>query len=68
MPKVPTIPKTIPILSPVLSPPLLPLVRVGADEEVVGDGSGEDEGIIPGGCSAADVEVRAQRKLELEST
>jgi hypothetical protein len=52
-------------------------VRVGdrgADEEVVGDGSAEDEGIILCDCGAAevgittDVEVTAQRKLELEST
>ena len=36
--------------------------------DVLSDGSGEDEGIILGRCGAADVEVRAQRKLELEST
>lgn len=47
----------------------------GADGEVVGDGSVEGEGIVLGGCGAADVgvitadvEAGAQRKLLLAST
>jgi hypothetical protein len=54
--KIPIVPKPVSILLFRLSLLFLLLVRVGADEEVVSDGSREDEGIILGRCGAADVE------------